>query len=126
MDKLSSSEVADAQEDNASSRSSQHNVPPELTHKLRFEQFRQTATLSVAAVGGVLVLLKAGLIVSSFKSGSVVAMFALSAALALFGQEKLIDGIEAGRGVTRAVQVFRLLAVVSLGAGAGLLIGIVL
>ena len=84
---------------------SEPNVPSGLTYQLRFEQFKQIATLAVAAAGGVLILLQAGYVESTFKSGAVVAAFALSASLALFGQDKLVEGLEAARAVPAVEEI---------------------
>ena len=101
-------------------------VPPGLTHQLRFEQFKHVATLSIAAAGGTLALLQAGYIESGGKSGSAVALFAVAAALAVLGQDKLVDGLEAGRGRTRAARVFHGVSLAVLGAGVGVLLQLVL
>jgi hypothetical protein len=85
-------------------------IPPGLTYQLRFDQFKQITTLSVASVGGVLVLLQAGYLQAGGRSWAVVAAFALSAALSLFGQDKLVEGLEAGAGRTPAAKAFLFLA----------------
>lgn len=125
MSKHSTTETTKSKTNNISERS-QDSIPTDLTHKLRFEQFRQVATLSVVAAGGVLILLQAGYIELSFKSGTVVVAFALAAAFSLFGQDKLIGGLEAGRGRTRAARLFLLFSYTLLGVGGGLLAGVVL
>ena len=101
-------------------------VAPELVYQLRFEQFKHVATLSVAAAGGVLILLQAGYLDSGYRSGAAVALFALAAAMSLFGQNALVDAIDAGRGWTRPAQVYLVLSFMLLGAGVGLLADVVL
>ena len=105
---------------------SEPNVPSGLTYQLRFEQFKQIATLAVAAAGGVLILLQAGYVESTFKSGAVVAAFALSASLALFGQDKLVEGLEAGKGRTQTARLLLFVSFALLGAGIGVLIQLVI
>jgi hypothetical protein len=104
---------------------SSQEIPPGLTYQLRFDQFKQITTLSVASVGGVLVLLQAGYLQAGGRSWAVVAAFALSAALSLFGQDKLVEGLEAGAGRTPAAKAFLLLALALMGAGIGMLIQLV-
>lgn len=96
-------------------------APPGLTYQLRFEQFRHIATLSVAAAGGTLIMLQAGYVETSFTSGTAVALFALAAALSLIGQDKLLDGLESGRGRTRAARILLGVTMAILGAGVGML-----
>ena len=105
---------------------SEPNVPSGLTYQLRFEQFKQIATLAVAAAGGVLILLQAGYVESTFKSGAVVAAFALSASLALFGQDKLVEGLEAGKGRTQTARLLLFVSFALLGAGIGVVIQLVI
>ena len=102
----------------------EEDVPVGLTHQLRFEQFKNVATLSVAAAGGTLALFQAGYIKADAESSAVVVAFALAAALALLGQDKLLDGLEAGRGRTRASRWFLGLALAVFGAGVGMLLSI--
>lgn len=97
-----------------------------IAWQLRFEQFRQIATLSVAAAGGVLVLLQAGYLASTIKSGAAVATFAVAAALSLLGQNTLVDNIEKGRGWTRGARTYLMLAFLLMGAGVGLIAGVML
>lgn len=101
-------------------------IPAGLTHQLRFEQSKQIATVSIAAAGGVLVLLQAGLLPSGVYSGGAVGLFVLSAASALFGQDKLVEGLEAGRTRSRAAVTFALVSFALLGAGVGLVVSLVL
>jgi hypothetical protein len=104
---------------------SNSDIPPGLTHQLRFDQYKQITTLSVASVGGTLVLLQAGYLQVGGSSWAVVAAFTLSAALSLFGQDKLVEGLEAGAGRTPAAKTFLFLAAAFLGAGVGMLIQLV-
>ena len=126
MDEQPLLERAEPKPDGVERTPSEPDVPPGLTYQLRFEQFKQIATLAVAAAGGVLILLQAGYVESTFESGTVVAAFALSAALALFGQDKLVEGLEASKGRTPAARILLLLSFALLGAGIGLLIRLVL
>ena len=97
-----------------------------LAAQLRFEQLRQLATLCVSAVGGVLILLQAEFLEPTVQAGFAVGAFALAAVLALFGQDKLVVGLERGEHRSRAAGVFLGLAFALFGAGTGLLMKLVL
>ena len=99
-------------------------VPVELTYELRFEQYRQVATSSIAAAGGVLILLQAGYLEPGRTTIMAFATFALASATAIFGQDKLIEGLEKGRGRTRAAKGYLYITFMLIGAALAMIVDV--
>lgn len=94
--------------------------PPDIVCQLWFDQFQHMSTLSTAATAAGLILLQTPYLEATAHSGIAVALFVLAAAVALIGQTKLIDRVHDDKDVGTEVRVYRLLAVMLMGAGTGL------
>lgn len=100
-------------------------VPVELTYEMRFEQYRQVATSAIAAAGGVLILLQAGLLAAEREAILAFVTFAAASGTAIFGQDKLIEGIEQGHGRTRSARIYLIVSFLLIGAALGMIADVV-
>lgn len=89
-------------------------------------QFQQLTTLGIAGAGGIFVLVQSGLASLEGRWWIGLVCFALTAAFGIQGQIAVIDDATADLAPGRKPRVLRILALMSLGAGAGAVAAILL
>jgi len=96
---------------------------PDLAYQLYSQQFQQMSLLAVAAAGGALVMVQAGLFkVRPWTPVVAAIILALAALVAVIGSMELTRSVTEGKDVRKTLKGCTLLSFFLLGAGTGALV----